>query len=157
MKSVRIEGIEDFVMKINPFVLRNEKDELINFSSDEALYKETLERLYKAGPYYVDMVLFCKDTIGLSFSDSKRFVDSWVRFRRRKDQFYLFDWRSLEGRKQALLDCTEIMIGLHSLSETKFNHSAFSSAFSEFVNGLTERKENEGRHDYSIDDGMLAP
>lgn len=148
MKSVEINGLEDFVLKHNPFVFRDENGDLMFFKTYEDLYYETLERLFKAGPYFIDMVLFVKDNVGMSFTDSKRFVNSWRSFGLR-DDCYLFDWRGTDGVGFAKRDCREVLIGLHGLSETKFNESMYLSAFDRFVSGLTKRGEEEGRADYS--------
>lgn len=150
MKRVAVEGIEEFVGRYNPFVFRDKDGSLMYFKDYESLYLEALERIFAAGPYFVDAVLFCKDNMGMEFNDAKQFVRGWNSFTKKKD-YYLFDWRSTEGQKQAKLDCKEFLMGLHSLSETRLNTSMYLSAFQKFCDGISKRLDKEeGRKNYAI-------
>lgn len=144
--------ISDFVEQYNPFLLRDRRGKLMVFKDYQALYKETLERLWEAGPYYVDMVLFVKDQIqGMTLKDAERFVTSWRRrVGKRESEWYLFDWRNGDVKGQLYNQIVEIMIGLHSLSETSLNSDMLRLAFSEFLAGISKRDKYEGRVNYAI-------
>lgn len=142
--------ISDFVELYNPFLLRDRRGKLMVFKDYQALYKETLERLWQSGPYYIDMVLFVKDQIeGMTLKDAERFVASWRRRGgKRESEWYLFDWRNGEVKSELYNQVVEIMTGLHSLSETNLNFDMLRSAFDEFMSGICKMGKFEGRVNY---------
>ena len=142
-------SLEEYIEQYNPFGFKDKNGKPMIFKSYEEAYYEALQRLWEAGPYYVDMVLFIHDQYDMSSVDSQRFVSTWRHRRNRDREYYLFDWRGDDPRP-VKMNCEEIMIGLHQISETKFTPSMFQCAFNRFIDGLAKRDKKEGRKNYAV-------
>lgn len=118
--------IGDFLERYNPLAFKDARGNIMYFKTYEEAYCELLDRLYLAGPYMIDAVLFCVNTYGMSNVDAQRFVNSWQRHVGAEEQFFMIDWKT-GGRKRDM-DLETFARGLHLLAETKFNKDMFLSA-----------------------------
>lgn len=124
----------DFLLERNPLAFKDAKSHIMYFETYREAYYELLLRLYKAGPKYVDLVLFVMDTYGMTKSDAERWVGRW-RSLGVNTQEVLINWYKVEGadlsEDKRLIE--KIAKCLHTLVESKFNRDMFMSAWDEFI------------------------
>lgn len=113
----------DFLEQYNPLAFKDASGKIMYFKTYVEAYEELLNRIYKAGPYMVDAVLFCTDTYGMKLQDAQRFVNSWQRYVGVENQFFLIDWKTGGSTRDS--DLEKFARGLHLLTETKFNKDMF--------------------------------
>lgn len=137
MKNVSI-SLSDFLEERNPLSFKDAKGKIMYFRDYESAYYEFFQRIFEAGPKYVDMVLFCMDTYGMTKSDAERFVSRWRCFGITEDAILTNWWfgdNQLERKR--LIDCLQgVAQGLHMLAGTKFKKDMFLGAFSRFESNL---------------------
>lgn len=138
--------IGDFLEQYNPLAFKDDKGRIMSFASYSEAYVEMLRRVWKAGPKYVDLVLFCVDNYQMPFQDAVRFVRSWRSVGITRDEL-LTDWRLDPNRDNVALikDLEKVARGLHMLVECKFQKDSFLDAYDKFMSRFPKlRKEDEG-------------
>lgn len=123
-------GIGEFLEQYNPLAFKDARGKIMYFKTYAEAYEEMLSRIYKAGPYMVDAVLFCMNTYAMNLAAAQRFVNSWQRYVGAREQFFMLDWKT--GGKQRDTDLEIFARGLHLLTETKFNKDMFLCALNKF-------------------------
>lgn len=132
--KIQARDIAELVELYNPFGFKDPKGRIMVFRTYDEAYYELLERVYKAGPTMVDLVLFVVDNLGMSLQEAKKFVYLWKGYCGVKDTLFLFDWKN--GGKDRDKQLEQIARGMHILSETKFNNDMFLSALNRFKTTL---------------------
>ena len=116
----------EFLIQYNPLAFKDARGNIMYFRTYAEAYEEMLDRIYKAGPYMVDAVLFCMNTYGMKIQDAQRFVNSWQRYVGANEQFFMIDWKTGGADRDRQLE--QFARGLHLLAETKFNKDMFLCA-----------------------------
>lgn len=127
----------EFLEARNPLAFKDSKQKIMFFETYKEAYLELLERLYKAGPKYIDLVLFVINTYGMSKPDAERWVGRWKSLGVNSEQV-LLNWYDIEG---ADLNVDRELVAkiakcLHTLVESKFNSDMFLAAWNEFIEKL---------------------
>lgn len=113
----------EFLEQYNPLAFKDASGKIMYFKTYVEAYCELLDRLYKAGPYMVDAVLFCMNNYNMKIQDAQRFVNSWQRYVGAENQFFMIDWKTGGSERDKQLET--FARGLHLLAETKFNKDMF--------------------------------
>lgn len=132
MGKLKIEArdLAELVEKYNPFGFKDEKNDLMIFKDYDAAYYELLNRLYKAGPTYIDLILFCHDNWGMKPVDASRFVNLWHRSCGITSETLLIDWQYGGAERDSILQ--RLAKAAHLITETKFNNDMFLNALNRF-------------------------
>lgn len=121
----------ELMERYNPLAFKDEEGKIMLFKSYQEAYTELLNRLYKAGPKLIDVVVFAVDTWGMTLSDAQRFVASWRTNGFRKNELYLIDWET--GGVERDQDLEQIARGCHLITETTFNKDMFKYSLMKFL------------------------
>lgn len=142
MKKENYLDLGDFLVARNPLAFKDEKNTIMYFQTYKEAYEEMLERLYKAGPVYVDLVLFAMDTYGMEKKDAEQFVRKFWSIGL-KEQELLLNWQSEAPSERARLreQLAKVAKGLHMLVESKFQSDMFLAAFDAFMVKLNYQKK----------------
>lgn len=132
--KINVRDIAELVELYNPFGFKDAKGRIMVFRTYEDAYSELLMRIYKAGPIMVDAVLFCSEQLGMTLSESKKFVALWRGYCGVADPQFLFDWQ--HGGKDRDMKLEQFARGMHLLSETKLNKDMFLSALNRFKQSI---------------------
>lgn len=130
--------IGDWFERNNPFMYKNEKNEVMCFNNYKDVYKQTLVYMKEDFPLgFFDYALFLKDRCGM---DDDCCMDFWEYAVKRLPLFRLnkvimVDMNNLRAEMGTL---TSIFEALHFITETKFSHEALDWAVEEYL------KEQEG-------------
>lgn len=137
MYSANID-LGEFLELYNPLAFKDARGNIMYFKTYVEAYEELFDRLYKAGPYMIDAVVFCMDNYGMKIQDAQRFVNSWQRYIDVQKQYFLIDWKT--GGKERDLQLEKFARGLHLLLESKFNKDMFLCALDKMKEKLKIEK-----------------